>query len=41
MAHFSLKKEAAPDVDGETWWHHGEGLEANLRNNYARLRRGA
>jgi RNA-directed DNA polymerase len=21
MAYFNLKKEAAPGVDGETWWH--------------------
>ncbi len=24
MAYFSLKKEAAPGVDGETWRHYGE-----------------
>src|SRR3979490_1585071 len=27
MAYFSLKKEAAPGVDGETWRHYGEELE--------------
>src|ERR1700674_4484863 len=26
-AYFSLKKEAAPGVDGETWRHYGEALE--------------
>ena len=26
MAYFSLKKEAAPGVDGETWRHYGEEL---------------
>src|ERR1700740_1570207 len=27
MAYFSLKKEAAAGVDGETWRHYGETLE--------------
>ena len=27
MAYFSLKKEAAPGVDGERWRHYGEELE--------------
>jgi group II intron reverse transcriptase/maturase len=40
-AYFSLKKEAAPGVDGETWQHYGEELEANLRVLSARLKRGA
>jgi len=40
-AYFSLKKEAAPGVDGETWRHYGETLEANLRDLSARLKRGA
>ncbi len=31
MAYFSLKKEAAPGVDGETWRHYGEELERNLQ----------
>src|ERR1700693_5540312 len=30
LAYFSLKKEAAPGVDGETWRHYGEGLEKHL-----------
>ncbi|HEY6291564.1 MAG TPA: group II intron reverse transcriptase/maturase, partial [Terriglobia bacterium] len=29
-AYFSLKREAAPGVDGETWRHYGETLEDNL-----------
>jgi RNA-directed DNA polymerase len=41
MAYFSLKKEAAPGVDGETWRHYGERLEANLQNLTERLKRGA
>src|SRR6202022_41449 len=41
MAYFSLKKEAAPGVDGETWWHYGEELEVNLQDLSERLKRGA
>src|SRR5438876_178711 len=41
LAYFSLKKEAAPGVDGETWRHYGETLEANLRDLSDRLKRGA
>ncbi|HTU06498.1 MAG TPA: reverse transcriptase domain-containing protein, partial [Trebonia sp.] len=40
-AYFSLKKEAAPGVDGETWRHYGEELEMNLRDLSERLKRGA
>jgi RNA-directed DNA polymerase len=40
-AYFSLKREAAPGVDGETWRHYGEGLEENLRTLSDRLKRGA
>src|SRR5215471_8944544 len=41
MAYFSLKKEAAPGVDGETWRHYGEELETKLQDLTARLKRGA
>ena len=41
MAYFSLKKEAAPGVDGETWRHYGEQLERNLQGLSERLKRGA
>src|ERR1700739_67435 len=41
MAYFSLKKEAAPGVDGETWRHYGEELERNLQALAERLKRGA
>ena len=41
LAYFSLKKEAAPGVDGETWQHYGEKLEENLRDLSERLKRGA
>lgn len=41
MAYFSLKKEAAPGVDGETWRHYGEAWEKNLQDLSARLKRGA
>ncbi len=40
-AYFSLKREAAAGVDGETWRHYGEQLEDNLRDLAERLKRGA
>ncbi len=40
-AFFSLKQEAAPGVDGETWGHYGEALEDNLQDLCGRLKRGA
>ena len=40
-AYCSLKKEAAPGVDGETWRHYGEALEDNLQDLSPRLKRGA
>src|ERR1700692_2044939 len=41
IAYFSLKKEAAPGVDGETWRHYGEKLGENLQDLSERLKRGA
>jgi len=40
-AYFSLKRNAAPRVDGETWRHYGEDLEGNLQELADRLKRGA
>ena len=40
-AYFNLKREAAPGVDGETWQHYGEALEANLRDLAGRVQREA
>ena len=40
-AYFSLKRNAAPGVDGETWRHYGEQLEDNLKALSDRLKRGA
>jgi RNA-directed DNA polymerase len=40
-AYFELKREAAPGVDGETWWHYGKTLEGNLQDLSDRLKRGA
>ncbi len=40
-AYLSLKREAAPGVDGETWRHYGEELEKHLRDLTDRLKRGA
>jgi hypothetical protein len=40
-AYYSLKRKSAPGVDGETWQHYGENLEANLQSLSQRLQRGA
>jgi RNA-directed DNA polymerase len=40
-AYLSLKRAAAPGVDGETWRHYGEALEDNLQDLSDRLKRGA
>jgi RNA-directed DNA polymerase len=40
-AYLGLKRDAAPGVDGETWRHYGEALEANIQDLSARLKRGA
>jgi RNA-directed DNA polymerase len=40
-AYHALKRDAAPGVDGETWEHYGEALEANLADLSGRLKRGA
>jgi RNA-directed DNA polymerase len=40
-AYYALKREAAAGVDGETWQHYGQALEANLRDLAERLQRGA
>src|SRR4249919_4202741 len=41
MAYFSLKKEASPGVDGETWRSYGEQLEIHLQKLCERLKQGA
>jgi len=41
QVYFDLKRNAAPGVDGETWRHYGERLEANLADLSGRLRSGA
>lgn len=40
-AYMSLRRDAAPGMDGETWRHYGEDLEANLQDLSDRLARGA
>jgi len=40
-AYLAAKRDAAAGVDGETWQHYGEDLEANLRGLAERLKRGA
>ncbi len=40
-AYHALKRDAAPGIDGETWGHYGQALEANLVDLSGRLKRGA
>src|SRR5919201_1779777 len=40
-AFHDLERDAAPGVDGETWAHYGQDLEAHLAELSDRLRRGA
>ena len=40
-AYSALKRDAAPGVDGETWGHYGQALEANLADLSGRLKRRA
>ncbi len=40
-AYYSLERDAAPGVDGETWQAYGERLEENLQELSGRLKRGA
>src|SRR5207248_9777453 len=40
-AYYSLKRDAAPGVDGQTWSDYGQALEANLAEVSDRVRRGA
>ena len=39
-AYYSLKHQAAPGVDGQTWQEYGEELETNLQALSKRLRQG-
>src|SRR6266849_5373569 len=40
-AFYELERDAAPGVDGETWAHYGQALEAHLAELADRVRRGA
>lgn len=40
-SYYSLKKQAAPGVDGVTWEEYGQGLEARLSDLHGRVHRGA
>ena len=40
-SYFSLKRKAAPGVDGITWEQYGEGLEERLKDLHDRIHRGA
>ena len=39
--YYGIKRNSAKGVDGETWKHYGENLEANLQDLSERLKRGA
>jgi len=39
-AFYELERDAAPGVDGETWEHYGQELEANLADLSKRVGRG-
>src|SRR5438034_6944448 len=41
VAYHALKRDAAPGIDGETWEHYGQALEANLADLSGRLKRRA
>ena len=40
-AYLALQRQAAPGVDGVTWQHYGQDLDANLQDVSQRLARGA
>src|SRR5258708_703008 len=40
-SYYSLKKKAAPGVDGVTWQVYGKGLEARISDLHGRIHRGA
>jgi RNA-directed DNA polymerase len=40
-AYLGIKRDAAAGVDGESWEHYGQGLEAHLHDLSQRLKRGA
>ena len=40
-SYYSLKKQAAPGVDGVTWGEYGQTLEARLSDLHGRIHRGA
>jgi len=40
-SYYSLKRKAAPGVDGVTWQGYGEDLEANIRDLHGRIHRQA
>jgi len=41
VAYFSLKRKAAPGIDGVTWDAYGEALESKLNELHGRIHRGA
>jgi len=41
QSYSALKRDAAPGIDGVTWWAYGENLEAKLRDLHERIHRGS
>ena len=37
----ALKRDAAPGIDGATWWAYGENLEAKLKDLHERIHKGS
>ena len=37
----ALKRDAAPGIDGVTWWAYGENLEAKLKDLHERIHKGS
>src|SRR5262249_34885465 len=37
----AIERDAAPGIDGVTWWAYGENLEAKLRGLHERIHRGS
>lgn len=40
-SYYSLKRKAAPGVDGMTWQEYGEGVEGRIKDLHGRIHRGA
>ena len=41
QSYCALKRDAAPGIDGVTWWAYGENLEAKLKDLHERIHKGS